>query len=165
MLELITPEAKTRTKAKPARAENRRSVGSVISGRAAGLRAGRGGSQDAGKQGQHDDAADPGRHAHQVQAERVDGAFVVGGAGGVSDQRGGDESDEGEHQGRRQASPGRGRRKSAVVTTAAMIDDGQPCAAGLDVGHEVDQGAGEFRVPGDPLPGDVRVAQHQHGNR
>jgi len=33
MLELITPEAKTRMKAKPARAENRRSVGSVISGR------------------------------------------------------------------------------------------------------------------------------------
>ncbi len=33
MLELITPEAKTRTKAKPARAEKRRNVGSVISGR------------------------------------------------------------------------------------------------------------------------------------
>ena len=77
-----------------------------------GLRAGRGGSQDAGKQCQHDDAAHPGRYAHQVEAQRVDGAFVVGRAGGVADQRGGYESDEGEHQGRGQASQGRGRRRA-----------------------------------------------------
>ena len=74
-----------------------------------------------------------------------------------------DEPDQGEHQALPRGRPGADaeeRRRD----DGSDDDHGQPGAAGFDVGHEVDQGTGEFRIPGDALPRDVRVAQHQHGN-
>ena len=168
MLALITPEAKTRTKAKPARDENRRRVGSVMSavrracpgGAAAGARA----FQDAGEDCEHDDAAHPGRYADQVQAERVDGALVVAGAGGVSDQGSGNQPDQRKDQRQCQAAAG-AHSEQGGGNDGGDDDDSQPRASGFDVRHEVHEGAGEFRVPGDALPRNVRVAQDQYGDR
>ena len=167
MLALITPEAKTRAKAKPARDENRRRVGSVMSAVPAACPPCRrlpGAGQDAGEKREHDDAAHPGRYAHQVQAEGVDGAFVVAGAGRVADQRRGNQPDQREHQGRCQSAAGADPEERGG-DDGSDDDHGQPGPAGLDVRHEVDQGPGELRVAGKPLPGDVRVAQDQHGDR
>ena len=112
MLELITPEAKTRTKAKPARAENRRSVGSVISGRlpdfAPAAAAPRTPESSASMMMPPTQADTPTRcrpselMAPSWSAELAEWPISADGY----------ESDEGEHQGGRQACPGNGRQRA-----------------------------------------------------
>ncbi len=161
---LITPEAKTKAKANPATAENRRRVGSVMSVLPDRTPPPSGGGQDAGEEGQDNDASQPGRDADEVQAKGVDGALVVVRAGRVPIRAAGARTDQRE-DGVSAKGSARSDAEQRGGDHGGDDDDGQPGAPGLDVGrHEVDKGLGEFGVARDRLPRDVRVAEDQHPN-
>ena len=148
MLELITPEAKTRTKAKPARAEKRRSVGSVISGRLPDF------EPDAAPPSTPESRASmmmpptqadtPTRcrpselMAPSWSAELAEWPISADGTSPMREST----------RVAARAAPG-ADAEECRGDHGGDDDNGQPGAAGLDVGHEVDQGAGELRVPGD----------------
>ena len=82
----------------------------------------------------------------------------------MPDQGGGDQPDQRKDQRQGQAAAGAHSEKGGG-NDGRDDHDSQPCTSGFDVRHEVHEGAGEFRAPGDALTGYVRVTEDQHGDR